>query len=49
MGGCMGQWVGEWVRSGQMTKNLISLDLIDIIRWFKFTLKPPYSIAIGKL
>ena len=23
--------------------------LIQIFRWFKFTLKPPYSIAIGKL
>ena len=29
MGGCVGQWVG----SGQMTKNLISLDLIKIIQF----------------
>ena len=39
----------------------VILDMIDdsfsekysnipgIIRWFKFTLKPPYSIVIGKL
>ena len=30
MGGCMGEWVAEWVGSGQMT-NLIKLELIDII------------------
>ena len=30
MGGCMGELVGEWVGSGQMT-NLIKLELIDII------------------
>ena len=28
----MGEWVGEWVGSGQMT-NLIKLELIDIIRF----------------
>ena len=25
------------------------LFLLDLFRWFKFTLKPPYSIAHGKL
>ena len=32
MGGCMGEWVGVWVGSGQMT-NLIKLDLINIIQF----------------
>ena len=26
-------WVGKWVGSGQMTKNLINLDLIGIIQF----------------
>ena len=30
MGGCMDQWVGQWVGSGQMT-NVIKFELIDII------------------
>ena len=30
MDGCMDQWVGQWVRSGQMT-NVIKFELIDII------------------
>ena len=30
MGGSKGQWVG----SGQMTKNLIDLDVIEIIQFF---------------
>ena len=29
----MGGWVGQWVGSDQMTKNLISLDLIEIIQF----------------
>ena len=29
----MGAWVGQWVESGQMTKNLTSLDLIKIIQF----------------
>ena len=36
MGGCVGGWVGQWVKgwgSGQMTKNLINLDLIEIIQF----------------
>ena len=36
MGGCMGGWVGWWVGSGQITKNWIYLDLIEI---FQFCLK----------
>ena len=32
MGWCMGEWVGEFVGSGQMT-NLIKLELIDIIQF----------------
>ena len=39
--GCVGGWVcgwlggsvGKWVGSGQMTNNLINLDLIDIIQF----------------
>ena len=31
MGGC--GWVGQWVGSGQMTKNLIDLDVINIIQF----------------
>ena len=31
--GWLGGSVGQWVGSGQMTKNLISLDLIQIIQF----------------
>ena len=31
--GVMGGSVAEWVGSGQMTKNLINLDLIEIIQF----------------
>ena len=34
MGGCVGGWVGQWVGSNQMTKNLISLDLIEMIQFY---------------
>ena len=30
----MGGWVGQWVGSGQMTKNLINHDLIEIIQFY---------------
>ena len=37
MGGWVGGWVGgsvgQWLGSGQMTNNLINLDLIDIIQF----------------
>ena len=39
MGGCVGEWVGvwglvgQWVGSVQITKNLINLDLIEIIQF----------------
>ena len=33
MGGWLGGSVGEWVGSGQMTKNLINLDVIEIIQF----------------
>ena len=33
----MGGSVGQWVESGQITKNLINLDLIEII--IQFSLK----------
>ena len=33
MGGCVGGWVGQWVGLGQMTNNLINLDLIEIIQF----------------
>ena len=29
----MGGWVGQWVGSGQITKNLINLDLIEMIQF----------------
>ena len=31
--GWLGGWVGQWVGLGQMTKNLISFDLIEIIQF----------------
>ena len=31
---CMGGSVGQWVRSCQITKNLINLDLIEIIQFY---------------
>ena len=33
IGGWLGGSVGQWVGSDQMTKNLISLDLIEIIQF----------------
>ena len=35
MGECVGGSVGQWVGSGQSTKNLINLDLIEIIQLFE--------------
>ena len=29
----MGQWMGQWVGSGQIIKNRINLDLIEIIQF----------------
>ena len=34
MGGCVGGWVGQWVGSDQMTKNLINLDVIEVIQFY---------------
>ena len=33
MGECVGESVGQWVGSAQITKNLITLDLIEIIQF----------------
>ena len=33
MDGYVGGWVSQWVELDQMTKNLISLDLIEIIQF----------------
>ena len=33
MGGWLGWSVGQWVGSGQITKILINLDLIEIIQF----------------
>ena len=33
MGGWVGGSVGQWVGLGQMTKNLISFDLVEIIQF----------------
>ena len=32
--GCVDGWVGQFVESGQMTKNLINLDLIEVIQFY---------------
>ena len=32
--GWVSGWVGQWVGSGQMTKILMSFDLIEIIQFF---------------
>ena len=32
VGGCVGQWVNGWGQ-GQMTNNLINLDIIKIIQF----------------
>ena len=29
----MGGWVGQWVKSGQINNNLISIDVIEIIQF----------------
>ena len=46
MGGCgsLGGWVGQSVGSGQMTKNLINLDLIEVIQFCLkiYDLKTPH-------
>ena len=31
----MGQWVGQWVGPGQITKNQINLNVIEIILLFE--------------
>ena len=33
MGGWVGGWVGKWVGPGQIIKNRINLDLIEIIQF----------------
>ena len=33
MGMCVDESVGKWVGSGQITKNLINLDLIEMIQF----------------
>ena len=34
LSGSVGGSVGQWVGLGQMTKNLINLDVIEIIQFF---------------
>ena len=34
MGECMGGSVGQWVGSGQITKYIINLDIIEIIQFY---------------
>ena len=31
--GWLGKWVDQWMGSAQMTKNLINLDLIEVIQF----------------
>ena len=49
----MGQWVGEWVGPGQITKNQINLDLIEIILFclkiYDLLRHPPYGWVYGWL
>ena len=33
MVGCVGGWVGQWVRSCRINNNLLNLDLIEIIQF----------------
>ena len=33
MGGWLGESVGQWVGSGQIPKNLINVDLVEIIQF----------------
>ena len=51
MCGWMGGSVGQWVGSGQMTKNLINLDLINIIQlWlniYDLWRHPTYMWVVG--
>ena len=51
MGGCVVGWVGQWVESGQMTKNLINLDLIEILQFvWRFMIckdTPPMGGCVG--
>ena len=48
---CMDAWVGGWVGSGQITKNLINLDLIDIIQFwlniYDLWIHPTYVWVVG--
>ena len=56
MGGCVvwwvGGWVGLWVKLCEITKNLIKLDLIEIIQFCLkiydlWTHSPPLGGCIG--
>ena len=38
--------IADWFKANQLTLN-ISKSVCMVFRWFKFTLKPPYRIAIG--
>ena len=41
--------MGQWVRSGQITKNLINLDLIEIIQFCLkiYDLLRPFHLWVG--
>ena len=43
MGKWMSQWVGQWMGPGQIIKNRINLDLIEIIQFCLkiYDLRPP--------
>ena len=50
--GSLGESVGQWVGSGQMTNNLINLDLINIIQFcliydFIVDTSPPMGGCVG--
>ena len=40
---------GPFVHGCQVSKKGMGICFTSVFRWFKFTLKPPYSITCGKL
>ena len=51
MYGWLGGWVGQWVGLGHITKNLINLDLIEMIQFclkiYDLQRHPTYGWVVG--